>query len=267
MTQITEPQTAIFNMLKKGICESVEAVPVNKGAIEITTPFIDWKGFPLSIYVTHDGKITDGGGTINQLRALRVYEDFEGWVFQKDYFNRYQIQDIQGRLEPVNPESVESLITYLQGIARLPSFFEPKPIRSPADTYPTQVKEIVVSGLIEEYQLSIKEAEKYTLPRPLKLKNDLQIQSDLSPKRENIIIKIISHATSIATSQKEHVSHKILEPVLLKKDNINAEACIILGNLDDYPLSRKLIKEESDIIIETIKPNSKQELARMLAEA
>lgn len=267
MNQITEPQTTIFNMLKKEICESVEAVPVNKGAIEITTPFIDWKGYPLSIYVTHDGKITDGGGTINQLRALRVYEDFEGWVFQKDYFNRYQIQDVQGRLEPVNPESAEALIAYLQGIARLPSFFEPKPIRSQEETYPTHVKEIVVSELTEEHQLSIKEAEKYILPRPLKLKNGLQIQSDLSPKRGNVIIKIISHATSMATTQKEHVSHKILEPVLLKKDNTNAEACIVLGNLDDYPLSRKLIKEESDIVIETIKPNSKQELAQVLVEA
>lgn len=268
MNQTTKPQTIIFDMLKKGICESVEAVPVSKGAIEITTPFMDWKGFPLSIYVTRDGKITDGGGTINQLRALRVYEDFEGWVFLNDYFNRYQIQDIQGRLEPVNPESVEALIAYLQGIARLPSFFEPKPIRSQSDYYPSQVKEIAKSGLMEEYQLSLPEAEKYILPRQIKLKTGFPIQSDLSPKREDTIIKIVSHATSEATTQSEHVSHKILPPILLKKDNHrNVQACIILGKIDDYtPLARKLIESETDILIETIDPKSKHNLAKILVE-
>lgn len=267
MSQLTEPQAAIFDMLKKGICESVEEVPVRKGAIEITTPFIDWKGCPLSIYVTNDGKITDGGATINQLIALRVYDDFEGWVFQEDYFNKYQIQNVQGRLEPVDPESTEALIAYLQGIARLPSFFEAKPIRSQADTYPTKVKEIVVSGLMEEKQLSLKEAEKFTLPRTLKLKNGLQIQSELSPKREETIVKIISHATSMVTTQKEHVSHKILEPILFKEDNINANTCIILRDLGDYPTSRKLIKEKSDIVIETVSPNAKQQIAEVLVEA
>lgn len=267
MSELTESQAAIYNMLKKGICESVEAIPVRKGAIEITTPFVDFKGSPLSIYITHDGKITDGGATINQLIALRVYDDFEGWVFQEDYFNQYQIQNIQGRLEPLNPESTEALIAYLQGIARLPSFFGAKPIRSQEDIYPTKVKETVVLGLMKEKQLSKKEAEKFILPRTLKLKNGLLIQSELSPNREQTIVKIISHATSTVTTQKEHVSHKILEPVLFKEDNVHATSCIILGSLDDYPASRKLIKEKADILIQTVHPNATHQLVEALSEA
>lgn len=267
MSQINESQAAIYDMLKKGICESIEATLVRKGAIEITTPFIDFKGFPLSIYVTHDGKITDAGSTINQLIALGVYDDFEDWVFQEDFFTQYQIQNVQGRLEPLDPESIEALIAYLQGIARLPNFFEAKPIRSQADTYPTKVKEIAILALMEEKEISLKEAEKFTLPRTLELKKSgLKIQSDLSPKRKTTIVKIISHATSIGTTQKEHVSHKIIEPMLFKEDDINADSCIILNSLSDYlPASQTLIKEKSDILIQTISPNAKQQIAEALA--
>lgn len=268
MSQITKSQVAVFDLLKKGICESVQKTPVSKGAIEITTPFVDFKGYPLSIYVTQDGKITDGGATINELIALRVYEDFEGWVFQEDYFDQHQIQNVKGRLEPINPESAEALIDYLQGIARLPGFFEARPIRSQEQIYPTHVKEIVKSGLMEIKQLSEKEAEKFIMPRPLKLRGGYQIQSELSPNRQTTIVKIISHAKSPVTEQKEHVSHKILEPVLFKEDNKHATSCIILDRLNDYNLtSRKLIKERADILIETVHPNSTQQIVETLAEA
>ncbi len=268
MSQITEQQITIFNMLKKGICDSIEALPVSKGAIEIKTPFVDWKGYELSIYVTHDGLITDAGDTINQLRVLKTIENFEDWGFQEDYFHRYQIQRNQDRLEPTDSESVDALITYLQGIARLPSFFEPKPIRSKADYYPSQVKKMAKSGLTEEYQIPLPEAEKYILPRQIKLKTGYPITSDLSPQNEDTIIKIISHAISETTTQSEHVSHKILQPILLKNENHrNVQACIVLERVDDYtPLSRKLIKSEADIIIETIDPKSKHDLAKILVE-
>ena len=268
MSQETELQTTIFNTIKKAICDSVEASQVNKGAIEITTPFIDWKGCPLSIYVTHDGQITDAGDTINQLRALRVYEDFEEWVFQEDYFHQNQIQVNQGKLEPINPESGESLIAYLQGIARLPSFFDPKPIRSPADYYPTQVKDLAILGLIEDYQLSISEAKKYVMPRPIKLKSHIPIESDMSPNRENVIIKIVSHSNDLPTAQNAHVSLKILPQVLMKKENNKAQACVVIANMDEYtPLSKRIIKSEANIIVETLRSDSKHELAKILVEA
>ncbi len=268
MSQTTELQTTIFNTIKKAICDSVEASQVNKGAIEITTPFIDWKGYPLSIYVTQDGQITDAGDTINQLRVLRVYEDFEEWVFQEDYFHRNHIQEIQGKLEPVNFESGEALIAYLQGIARLPSFFEPKPIRSKADYYPTYVKDLAISGLTEDYQLSITEAKKYIMPRPIKLKSHIPIESDMSPNREDIIIKIVSHSTDLPTAQNAHVSLKILPQVLMKRENNKAQACVVIENMDDYtPLSKRIIKSEANIVVETLRPESKHELAKILVEA
>ena len=126
-------QREIFNRIKKAICDSVKYSIVDKNAIKVTTPFLDWKGAPVSIYITQDGNITDGGQTLSQLKSLRVFEDFEFWPFKEDFYLRSQIQQIRGSLEPTDPESAECLLRFIQGVARAANFFEAKPITSSAD--------------------------------------------------------------------------------------------------------------------------------------
>ena len=225
---LSEKQISIFNILKEDICESVEAIPVNKNAIKITTPFIDWKGSLVSIYVTEDGKVTDGGDTINQLRSLRVIDDFEEWPFQLDYFNRYNIQIIRNSLEPIDIESKSVLLDYVQGIARIPSFFEPKPIHSSADNYPIIARTIAKEGLIETFNMSPEDVLKYTNPNTINLKSGRSIQNEMSPLNENKIIKIISHSSSTSTDKRQHVDHKVLSSVLWKRENSKVQLYAIL---------------------------------------
>lgn len=254
-------------MFKKVICESVEAIPVSEEAIEIITPFIDWKGCPVSIFVTKEGNITDGNETINQLKSLRVIDEFEEWLFQEDYFSRYQIQKIGDSLEPTNPESPDALLSYIQGIARIPGFFRFKPISSKADYYPTIAIEFTKEGLIEKYQLSAQQALNYLTPRRIDLKFGLIVINDMSPKKENRLFKIISHATGTTTDKRQHVRSKVLDPVLWMQENPDIHFYAILENINEYPRdSQELLKQKADDIIETRIPESKFELANLLFE-
>lgn len=263
---ITDAQTIVFNMLKKIICESVEAIPVNKEAIKITTPFIDWKGYPVFIYVTKEGKVTDGGNTINQLRSLQVIDKFEEWPFKGDFFDRYLIQQTRGSLEPIDSESDENLLSYIQGIARIPSFFEPKPIYSQADNFPTIARNLASDGLKEKYQLDPIEISGYITQRKIPLEGWIGT-SDMSPKNEKIIVKIISHASGSSSDRNQHVNSKVLDPVLCKQEKPNTKFYAVLKDIKDYPDdSQGLLEKKAECIIETRKPNSKFELASLLFE-
>ncbi len=265
MNSITEIQKSIFSSFKNVICDSVEAIPVNKGAIKITTPFIDWKGYLISIYVTKDGKITDGGDTINQLYSLRVIDEFEEWSFQHDFFDRYQIQRSQNSLEPVNPESEDALLSYLQGIARIPGLFEAKPISCATDNYPTIVRNIIKESIIEEYNIPASKVVNYTNPRTINLESGLKVQNDVSPKNVNNMIKIISHASSSSTDKRQHVGHKVLDALLWKRENSKVRLYPILKNLEDYPIeTQNLLESEAKKIIETNEPESKYELVKLI---
>ena len=87
-------QEALFSKIKEAICNSIEYSLVRKNAIKVTTPYLDWMGAPVSIYITEEGHITDGGQTLNQICSLRANEDFEYWPYKIDYFERYNIQQI-----------------------------------------------------------------------------------------------------------------------------------------------------------------------------
>ena len=264
---LTENQNTIFKMLKEEICETVEAVPVNKGAIKIFTPFIDWKGCLVSIYVTEDGKITDGGNTINQLRSLKVINDFEEWPFQADFFHRYQIQRVRNSLEPANNESRDALLAYVQGIARIPSFFEPKPIYSSSDNYPIIARTLAKDGLIEKYGILPSDVSEYIKPRRIDLKSGRIIQNDMSPKNDKKIIRIISHSTSSSSDKRQHVDYNVLAYFLLKREETRIQFYAVLGNLKDYPKdSRDFLESEAKEIIETDDSESKYSLAEILVE-
>ncbi len=264
----TKAQDTIFINLKKAICESVEAIPVDKGAIKITLPFLDWKGYPVFIYVTKEGQVTDGGNTINQLTSLRVIDDFEEWPFKEGFFHRYQIQQTIRSLEPIDSESTDSLLSYIQGITRIPSFFEPRPISSKPDNYPFMAIKIATEGLRERYQLSASEISRYVTSKTIKLKSNLKIQTDMAPNRKNAIVKVVSHASGTTTDKRQHVGYKLYEQGLWKRENSKVQLYTVLGDLGDYPWdSRELLIAESEKIIQTKDPDSKYEIAEMLIEA
>lgn len=260
-------QDSVFKILKKVICDSIEAIPLEDEVIEITTPFLDWKGGTVSIYITKEGRITDGDEIINQLKSLRVIDEFEEWPFQKDYFYRYQIQKIESSLEPSNPESPEALLSYLQGISRIPNFFKPNPISSPADNYPAIAIEFTKTGLKEKYNLSDAQVLPYITPRLISLEDGLPIKNDLSPKNKNFIFKIISHASSSSSDKRQHIRSKVLDPVLWKQENHKARFYAILDNVEDFPDdSQDLLEQKADKIIETRIPEEKHNLASLLVE-
>jgi len=267
---LTENQKTIFKMLKEEICETVEAVPVNKGAkgaIKIFTPFIDWKGCLVSIYVTEDGKITDGGNTINQLRSLKVIDDFEEWPFQADFLHRYQMQRVRSSLEPANNESGDALLAYVQGIARIPSFFEPKPIYSSSDNYPIIARTLAKDGLIENYGILPSDISEYIKPRRIDLKSGRIIHNDMSPKNEKKFIRIISHSTGSSSDKLQHVDHNVLTYFLFKREETRIQFYAVIGNLKDYPKdSRNILESEAKEIIETDDSKSKYSLAKILVE-
>jgi hypothetical protein len=269
---IPETQEIIISMLKKAICESVEVTVVNKGAIKITTPFIDWKGYPVFIYVTKEGKITDGGNTINQLKSLRVEADFEEWLFKEDFFDRYQIDQNRGNLEPGQPDSPESILSYLQGIAKIPGFFEPKPIYSTADNFPSIARKFAMEALIEVNKRpdSVENrqwATAYIRPRSISLESGIEVHSDMSPQNENIMIKIISHSSSSSSDKRQHVAYNVLDPLLWKKENKKVQFYALLQDKEDYPReSRELLESESKDIIEIKDSESKFEIAKILVE-
>lgn len=135
---ISELQMSRFRALDRAIRKATTAEEINgiRSALKIDTPFLDWKGCPVCIYVDENGMVTDGGGTINELIALRCLEKFESWKFKEDYFNRYGIWRKGNRLHPTNTDSGEALLSYVQGISRIPGFFKANPIKGKRDRKP-----------------------------------------------------------------------------------------------------------------------------------
>ena len=74
---INETQLKLFAEIKKAICDTIEYKEVSRNAIEVATPFLDWKGTQVSFFITEDGYVTDGGQILSQFKALRVIKDFE----------------------------------------------------------------------------------------------------------------------------------------------------------------------------------------------
>lgn len=146
----TNIQKTIIARLKSELRLHIE--PVKNGAIGIETPFIDWKGCSVTIYVTADGRVTDGGNTLNELIAMRVIEKFRNWRFKEDYFQRYNIRE--GEKNELEPTDTENPLSYLQGIARLGHFFPPNLTTSSAksESIYDKLTESEVASFIEKFK-------------------------------------------------------------------------------------------------------------------
>lgn len=270
---MNEIQSALFEKIKHEICDSVSSNPVNKNAIEVVTPFVDCDGSPLSIFITEDGRITDGGEVLSHLKSLRTIEDFNNWEFKLDFLHRYSINQVRGRLELTNMESLANILKYIQGISRIPNYFEPKPIYDTSDKFPSKVRKMAVAALLPFAPSTLPEedrvlwAKEFTAERPIKL-NGIAVQSDMSPKKYFRMVQIISHATSGSTDRRQHVEAKILHPVLWKRKESRVELYVIVEELNAYaPESRTLLRQESnDNIIEICDSGAEKEIARILLE-
>lgn len=134
----TNAQKTIIARLEAEIC--IHMANVKDGAVGIETPFLDWKGYPVTIYVTVDGRVTDGGNTLNELWALRVIQKYENWDFKDDFFRRYNI--VERKNKELEPAETENILSYIQGIARLTYYFKPNPITLPEKEPSSKKKDI-----------------------------------------------------------------------------------------------------------------------------
>lgn len=267
----SEIQLELFNKIKLAICDTVQYNEVGKNAIEVATPFLDWKGAQVSIFITEDGHITDGGQVLSQLKSLRVIEDFNNWEFKLDFFQRSRIQKVRGSLQPIDNESVTDILKYVQGIARLPNFFEPKPIYATSDKFPNIARDVALDALIniaphDDFDKREKWATRFIRARHIPI-NGFDIESDMSPNNHYRLIKIISHATSSTSDRKQHVSAKVLDSLLWKRDEPEVELYVVVDDVDAYPSdSKNLLKEESEEIIQLKFDRSGARLAEVLTE-
>ena len=273
MAEPNKLQLDIFNEIKKELCDSVEFYPVNRDAIEVTTPYLDWNGSEVSVFITKDGRITDGGETISQMESLKIIDDFDNWPFKLDFLHRYNIDLVRGCLEPNDARSSKNIIRYIQGITRLLSYFEPKPIYDASEQYPYKVHKMTIDALLPYAPANYLEEERrlwateFTRERPIKL-NGIEVRSDMSPRKYFRMVQIISHATSSKYDKRQHVEAKVLHPVLWKRKEQRVEVYFIIEDLSAYPPeSRRLLRQESqENIIETIDTGSQRQIGKIMME-
>lgn len=274
MAEPNELQLEIFNEIKKELCGRVELYPVSRDAIEVTTPFLDWNGSEVSVFITKDGRITDGGEIISQMHSLKIIEDFDKWQFKLDFLHRYNIDIVRGCLEPNDVRSSKNIVRYIQGITRLLGYFEPKPIYDVSEQYPNKVHKMTIDALLPYAPANYVEDERrlwateFTKERQISL-NGIEVRSDMSPKRYFRMVQIISHAASTNYAKRQHVEAKVLHPVLWKRKEQRVEAYFILEDLRAYPSeSRKLLRQESqENIIETIDTDALKQIRKIMMES
>lgn len=82
-----------------------------------------------------------------------------------------------------------------------------------------------------------------------------------------MLVKIISHATSNTSDRRQHVSAKVLDSLLWKRDEPEVELYIVVDDVDVYPPeSGNLLREESEEIIQLKFDQSGARLAEVLTE-
>ena len=268
---MNELQETAFKKIKEAICNSVECYPVLQDAIRVDTPFLDWMGEYIGIYVTQNGRITDGDQILNQIDALGTYKDFLKWDDRNDYLYSYNIDQKERSLDPRYFETQDDILKYIQGISRLPGFFEARPLGKKQDKFPTFVKKVITDTLINDYPKRPREgviewASKLTQPRSFR-KNNVTIHSDLSPIDENKIIEIIGYQTSNDHEKRTHIKEKLFDPLLWETFNSRVETIAVTFDLFDYPSDARDLLSSRAEVIELKKPDARMQLADTLLAA
>jgi hypothetical protein len=262
-------------MVKEAICDSVNSVPVLYDAIKVTTPFLDWVGENFSIYITTGGEITDGETTLNQIKAMRVFEEFEKLRDKSDYFEDFNIKLNGSNLEPEFLETSDDIIRYIQGVAKIPTLFKVDPISDKDDRFPVLVRNTTMKILMEEYPNHPVDVDvfdwAYRISHPylISTKSGIKIHSDMRPVNKNKNVQIIGMAKSPKPAQDSHVRDKLYNSLYWKKTNRNAKTIIVVNDVLKYSgNSQDAMREEADPLIQ-FKDGKKAEikLATEVAEA
>ena len=270
-----EIQNTVYTMIREAICNSVNSVPVLYDAIKVTTPFLDWVGENVSIYITSDGDITDGETTLNQIKAMRVFDEFEKLRSKSDYFEDFNIKLIGSSLEPEYLEKPEDIIRYIQGVAKLPTLFKVDPISDKDDRFPIFVRNTTMKILMEEYPNQptgvdvFDWAYRISHPYLISTKSGIKIHSDMRPINKNKNVQIIGMAKSSKPAQDAHVREKLYNSLYWKKTNRNARTIIVVNDVLKYSgNSQDAMREEADPLIQYKDGKRAEiELATEIAEA
>jgi hypothetical protein len=268
---LSDLQRIEFERIRKAICDSVSFYDVAKGAISVTTPFLDWKGAPTEVYITSDGIVTDGGRTISQLMSLRVKEEFDSWPYLKDYLSKFCIDFDGKRMDMIGNDDEECYLRFIQGVSRLPRFFEPKPITTAPDNFPNDVKGLVMEAVRSEYrddpERGNEVAAEITRPRRITLRRkSYHIISDLSPRRHNRMVLIISHAARETSEQNQHVASKVLWPVLWRRERKDVEPFSVVGDISNYTDEAAGMMRDETYVIQMKDEGAKKRLMEVLIE-
>lgn len=252
---MNDAQKKVYNTVKEAICNGVAFVPVRYNAIKVVTPFLDWVGENASIYITEDGEITDGEKTFNQLKAMRVFGEFQELVKESDYFEDFNISLVgNGSLEPKYLECPDDIVRYIQGVARLPMLFEVNPISDKEDRFPTTVRNITMDILMKKYSNRVDVFNwAYELSHPylITTKTGKKIHSDMRPINRDKNVQIIGMANSDRSDQDAHVSSKLYNSLYWKKYNHNARTIVVVGDILKYSSDAQSgMKEEADPLIQ-----------------
>lgn len=254
------------NLLAEAFCKSVQIKRLGGGVREVVTPLLDWSGHPVSVFVTPEGMVTDGGGTLNELRSLRVYDDWAEWTWQNDFLNRYAIAETDGELV-AKADSTEGLLRYVQGIARLPAYFEHSVIRARADMFPLVVKERVKPLLISAAPptaVPLEWAESRLQPRRWQFKK-VRFNTDLNPVDPNLMVQVIANASANDSAKRQHVSAKVLPYEYAVRRDHPVKLVIVVNNLTEYPEdSRDLLEQDAAQILDWARDEVSNDLARVL---
>lgn len=259
---------SLSERVKAAICGATEAMPIPETSVEqIRTPFIDGDGAQVHLYATGD-VLTDGGAVINNLRSMRALDEYDAWPFRESFLLRYGMEQTDaGELRALSAREPDTILRFAQGVARLPSLFEVKPI-SEAARFPVIVAQ-EIDGYLERHVPSGAKPSKFVASlKKKKIWNfkGVRFDTDYSPARADLMVQVVSHASSEAGTQRQHVQSKIMPFEFGRKTQKRLSLALLVPRLGAYrPDMRRLMRAETDEIYEWEKENHRDEFAKLLA--
>lgn len=260
-------------LFRSAFCDKVRVSMLSGGAAQVTTPLLDWKGSPVSVFVDADGTVTDGGNTLSELRSLRVYDEWADWPFRADFLDRYALTEKDEELLAANPTEPAAVLRAVQGMSRLATYFESRPIAQRADVFPEIVKSKIENELVRVAPVAPDQREKFTRERLARKRwehHGVPLFTDFTPLADRVMVQIISYSTATSSAKKSHISEKLLPYALLRGDPNYSNLMFfpILNAKEDYPLqSQKLLEAESKHIFEYRDSDNVKRIVKLLTSS